>query len=115
MVPDDELAPARKEAIEEAILCLGLRQSRLNGKRKSVLRRALRAIKRYKDVDHVPKGVRTERDVENLREARAELLAMSAPAGEFAAAVRCLLVAYSLKHLVRADELRPLALAQEDV
>lgn len=115
VLPDMELTPEQKAAIEDAIGYLGLRQSRLNGKRKSVLRRTLRVIMRYKEIDCVPKGNRTPRDVKNLNEARGELLAMSAPTGEFAAAVRCLLVAYGLKHLVRADELKPLQLAHEDV
>ena len=115
VTPDDELPPEQKAAIEEAIGYLGLRQSRLNGKRKSVLRRALRAVHRYKEVERVPRGQRTPRDAQNLQEARGELLAMSAPTGEFAAAVRCLLVANRLRHLVRTDELKPLALAQEDI
>lgn len=72
-------------------------------------------IKRYKEADAAPRGKRTARDVANLNEARGELLAMSAHTGEFSAAVRCLLVASGLKHLVRREELAPLAVAAEDV
>ena len=115
VTPDDELTADQKAVIEEAIGYLGLRQSRLSGKRKSILRRALRAINRYKEVDRVHKGKRTPRDEKNLKEARGELLAMSAPTGEFAAAVRCLLVAHGLRHLVQMNELKPLELAQEDI
>ena len=112
VTPVDDLPPDQRAAIEEAIGCLGLRQSRLNDKRRSILRQALRAVNRYKEVDCVPKGERTHRDAKNLQEARGELLAMSASTGEFAAAVRCLLVAYGLRHLIRMDELKPLELTQ---
>lgn len=112
---DAELSAAQQAAIEEAIVCLGLRQSRLNGRRRTVLRRASRAALRYKDVHRLPSGARTPRDVTILNEARAELLAMSAPHAEFAAAVRCLLVAYGLRYLVRTDELAPLAMEVGEV
>lgn len=112
---DAEISATQKAAVEKAILCLGLRQSRLNGRRRAVLRRASRAASRYKDVHRVPSGERTSRDMTVLSDARAELLAMSAPSAEFAAAVRCLLVAYGLRHLVRTDELAPLAMAAGEV
>ena len=115
VVPDPELSEHRKAQVEQAITCLGLRQSMLNRRRRSKLRICLRAIRRYKEADAVLRGERTARDVANLEEARGELLAMSAPSGEFAAAVRCLLVASGLKHLVRREELAPLAVAAEDV
>ena len=115
VVADFEKPPEQRAAIENAIICLGLRQSMLNGRRRSVLRRASRAALRYKTVDQVPKGARTQRDQDALSQARAEMLAMSAPAAEFAAAVRCLLVAYGLRQFVSTDELKPLAMAHEDV
>lgn len=115
VVPDPEMPADQRAAVEEAIACLGLRQSRLNGRRRALLRRATRAAIRFKKARDVPAGTRTERDRENLSEARAELLAMSAPSAEFAAAVRCLLVAHGLRHLVRTDELAPLSLAQDQV
>lgn len=113
--PDSEMSPEQRASVEEAIICLGLRQSRLNERRRAVLRRAARAAIRFKEARHVPAGTRTSRDTANLNEARAELLAMSAPTAEFAAAVRCLLVAYGLKQLVRTDELAPLAMAHDQV
>lgn len=115
VAPDPEMLPDQKAAVEEAITCLGLRQSRLNGRRRAVLRRATRAAVRYKEASRVPAGARTVRDIANLNEARAELLGMSAPTADFAAAVRCLLVAYGLRHLVSADELAPLAMAHDQV
>lgn len=115
VIPDPDLPTPHQIAVEEAIGYLGLRQSRLNGRRRSVLRRCIRAIRRFKDVDAVPKGSRTDRDIVNLNEARGELLAMSAPSGEFASAVRCLLIDYGLRHLVSRDELKPLAFKEEDV
>ncbi|MGN6152646.1 MAG: hypothetical protein ACTHOH_11675 [Lysobacteraceae bacterium] len=115
VAPDPEMLPDQKAAVEEAITCLGLRQSRLNERRRAVLRRAARAAVRFKDTSRVPAGARTVRDMTNLNEARAELLAMSASKGEFAAAVRCLLVAYGLRQLVSTDELAPLAMAPDHV
>lgn len=115
VVPDPELSERRKAQVEHAIVCLGLRQSMLNRRRRSRLRICLRAIRRYKEADAVPRGERTPRDVANLDEARGELLAMSAPTGEFAAAVRCLLVANGLRHLVRREELVPLSAGAEEV
>jgi hypothetical protein len=113
VAPDGEMPPAQQAAVEEAIVCLGLRQSRLNERRRATLRRASRAAQRFKKVKIVPLGMRTERDTQIINEARAEMLAMSASTAEFAAAVRCLLVAYGLKQLVRPDELAPLALPQD--
>lgn len=115
VIPDWSLPPKQREEIEKVIGYLGLRQSKLNGMRRSTLRRAIGAIMRYKDVDRVPKGDRTPRDIKNLNEARSELLSMSSPSGTFAAAVRCILVANGLKHLVRTDELKPLQLHDEYV
>lgn len=115
VVPDAEMPADQRAAVEEAITCLGLRQSRLNGRRRAVLRRAARAALRFKKARDLHAGTRSERDRENLNEARAELLAMSAPTAEFAAAVRCLLVAYGLRQLVRTDELTPLAMAHDEV
>lgn len=115
VAPDPEMPAEQRATVEEAIICLGLRQSRLNGRRRAAMRRATRAAMRFKEVSRVPAGARTVRDTANLNEARAELLAMSAPTAEFAAAVRCLLVAYGLRHLVRTDELAPLALAHDQV
>lgn len=115
VAPDPEMPADQRAAVEEAITCLGLRQSRLNERRRAVLRRATRAAMRFKEASRVPAGARTVRDTANLNEARAELLAMSAPSAEFAAAVRCLLVAYGLRQLVRTDELAPLAMAHDQV
>lgn len=115
VAPDPQMLPDQRAAVEEAIICLGLRQSRLNERRRAVLRRATRAAMRFKEASRVPTGARTVRDTANLNEARAELLAMSAPTAEFAAAVRCLLVAYGLRQLVRTDELAPLAMAHDQV
>lgn len=112
---DREMSPEQRASVEEAIICLGLRQSRLNERRRAKLRIASRAASRYKDVMRVPVGARTALAVKVLNEARAELLAMSAPTAEFAAAVRCLLVAYRLRQLVRSEELTPLALAHDEV
>lgn len=115
VAPDPEMLPDQRAAVEEAITCLGLRQSRLNERRRAVLRRATRAAMRFKEAGRVPVGARTVRDTANLNEARAELLAMSAPTAEFAAAVRCLLLAYGLRQLVRTDELAPLAMTHDQV
>jgi hypothetical protein len=112
---NSEMSPEQRVSVEEAIVCLGLRQSRLNERRRAVLRRATRAARRFKEASRVPTGMRTVRDTESLNEARAELLAMSAPSAEFAAAVRCLLVAHGLRQLVRTDELAPLAMAHDEV
>lgn len=115
VVADPDLDEDVRLNVETAIRCLGLRQSMLNGRRRSVLRRCRRTIERYKKVDRTAKGVRTPTESAVLEEARSELLAMSAPAAEFAAAVRCLLVVNGLRTLVVQDELKPLALCAEDV
>jgi hypothetical protein len=115
VAPDIKLSPDQRASVEQAIVCLGLRQSRLNERRRTVLRRATRAALRFKDVNRVPMGTRNVRDTAYLNEARAELLAMSAPTAEFAAAVRCLLLAYGLRQLVRTDELTPLSMPDDQV
>lgn len=115
VVPDPDLDPEIKAAVSNAIRYLGLSQSMLNGKRRSVLRRAARAIVRYKDVAKIPKGDRSENDRKNFEQTKAELLAMSSPSGEFAAAVRCYLIANGLRYLVLQDELRALAMDPEEV
>jgi hypothetical protein len=115
VVPDPGLEESEKLQIEAAIGYLGLRQSFLNHQRARVLNRCRRTIKRYKAVQKVPKGQRTQRDTENMNEARNELLAMSSPTGEFAAAVRCFLIANGLKGIVVRDELKPLALPDTEV
>lgn len=115
VVADPNLDEDVRAKVETAIQCLGLRQSMLNGRRRSVLRRCRRAIDRYKSINRKPKGTRTPVEVKVLEEARNELLAMSAPSAEFAAAVRCLLVTNGLRFFVIQDELKPLALSAEDV
>lgn len=115
VIPDPDLDDDDKQLVEAAIGFLGLRQSHLNRQRAKVLNRCRRAIHRYKAVLKVQKGKRTQRDVENMNEARNELLAMSSPSGEFAAAVRCFLIANGLQALVVRDELKPLALPAGDV
>lgn len=115
VVPDPYLDDEIQKVIITAIDCLGLRQSMLNGQRRRVIRRATRAIHRYKDVSKIPKGNRTENDNKNIGEAEAELLAMSSPSGEFAAAVRCCLIANGLRNLVVQDELKPRAMNAAEV
>lgn len=115
VIADPDLDENVRQNVEMAIQCLGLRQSMLNGRRRSALRRCRRSIDRYKNVDRIPKGTRTPAESAALAEARSELLAMSAPSAEFTAAVRCLLVANGLRTLVVQDELKPLALNAEDV
>jgi hypothetical protein len=115
VVPDLDLDDDDKQVVESAIGFLGLRQSLLNRQRVKVLNRCRRAIRRYKVVQKLPKGKRTQRDTDNMNEARNELLAMSAPTGEFAAAVRCFLIANGLRGLVIRDELKPLALPVNEV
>lgn len=115
IVPDPDLDDDTKLCVETAIQCLGLRQSMLNRLRLSAIRRCLRSIRRYKEVARMPKGVRTKFESDALEEARSELLAMSAPGAEFAAAVRCCLISNGLKGFVTRDELRPIALSPADV
>lgn len=113
--PDPDLAPEMQEAVSKAIRYLGISQSLLNGKRRSMLRRVARIIARYKDVAKIPKGDRSDNDRKNIEEGKAELLAMSSPSGEFAAAVRCYLIANGLRHLVVQDELKAMAMAPEEI
>lgn len=115
VVPDQTLDDGTKAAVETAIQYLGLGQSMLIRQRNRVLHRCRRAIHRYKSVFKKPKGARTEVETQNMNEARSELLAMSAASGEFAAAVRCCLIAHGLRHLVIQDEMRAKALPEEVV
>lgn len=115
VVPDPDLDDDMKSCVETAIQCLGLRQSILNGQRVRVMRSARRAVIRYKRADKIPRGSRSESDKATLDEARAELLAMSAPSAEFSAAVRCCLIANGLRKLVVQDELKPLAMNPAEV
>ena len=87
----------------------------LNGQRVRVMRSARRAVDRYKRIDKIPRGSRSESDKATLEEARAEMLARSAPSAEFSAAVRCLLIANGLRKLVVQDELKPLAMNSAEV
>ncbi len=115
VVPAPELEPDAQASVTLAIDYLGLKQSILIGQRRRTMRQARRAINRYKAVARIPKGERSANDRANLNEAEAELLAMSSPSGEFAAAVRCYLIANGLRHLVLQDELRVRAMDPEEV
>jgi len=113
--PDPMLDEDEKKNVELAIQYLGLRQSMLNGQRNRVLNRCRRAIRRYRAVCKKSPGIRTLEEITIMDDARAELLAMSSPSGEFAAAVRCCLIANGLRYLVVQDELKPQALPAEAV
>lgn len=115
VVPAQELEPDEQASVNLAIDYLGLRQSMLRDQRRRTMLRARRAITRYKAVAKTPRGERSANDRANLREAEAELLAMSSPSGEFAAAVRCCLIANGLRHLVLQDELKVRAMDPRDV
>lgn len=108
--PDLEVDPDVRANIELAIQCLGLRQSQLNQRRRSAWRICKRTIGRYKRIIRKPKGKRTPEDMATLNEAREELIAMSKASSEFAATVRCCLIAHGLRQLVVQDEILPLAL-----
>lgn len=108
--PDPDLAASVQSNVELAIQCLGLRQSQLNQRRRAAWRICKRTIGRYKRIDSKPKGERTPEDIETLNEAREELVAMSKASSEFAATVRCCLIAHGLKQFVVRDEILTLAL-----
>lgn len=115
VVPAPELEPDAQASVILAIDYLGLKQSMLIGQRRKKMRQARRAINRYKAVSRIPKGERSANDRANLKEAEAELLAMSSPSGEFAAAVRCYLIANGLRHLALQDELKLRAMDPQEV
>lgn len=115
VVPAPELEPDAQASVTLAIDYLGLKQSMLIGQRRRKMRQARRAINRYKAVARIPKGERSANDRANLKEAEAELLAMSSPSGEFAAAVRCYLIANGLRHLALQDELKLRAMDPQEV
>lgn len=115
VVPDPDLDEQTQSLVEQAIIQLGLRQSKLNKARAAILNKCRRALVQYKEVLKVPRGQRTERDNKNAEESRSLLLAMASPSGEFAAAVRCFLIANGLKQFARRDELAPLAMSAEQV
>lgn len=115
VVPDPDLDEQSKEHIERAIGHLGLRQHKLNRARASTLNKCRREVHRYKEIRKIPKGQRTDRDRKDFEQARALLLAMASPMGEFAAAVRCFLIANGLKEFALRDELKPLALPADEV
>jgi hypothetical protein len=110
ILPDPDLEEGAKSNVNLAIQYLGLQQSQLNAQRRSAWRNCNRTIKRYKRIDKIAKGDRTQLEVDMLKEAREELVAMSKASSEFAAAMRCCLIAHGLKQLVVRDELLPLAL-----
>ncbi|WP_155769786.1 hypothetical protein [Burkholderia vietnamiensis] len=114
VTPDPDLDDQTKQNVEIAITCLGLRQTMLNERRRSLWRRCSRAIGRYKDVERIPKGERTERDQKNINDAREELVNMAKASSEFAATARCCLIAHGLRRLIVADEFLPLAEAAGD-
>lgn len=107
---DSDLAADIQSNVELAIQCLGLRQSQLNQRRRAAWRICTRTIGRYKRIDSKPKGERTLDDIETMKEAREELVTMSKASSEFAATVRCCLIAHGLKQFVVHDEIIPLAL-----
>ena len=109
IVPDPDLAEPTKSNVMLAIQYLGLQQSQLKDKRRSAWRICKRIIDRYKRIDRIPKGDRTESDAQTLTEAREELVAISKASSEFAAAMRCCLIVHGLKQLVVRDEMLPLA------
>lgn len=115
VVPDPALDDDAQKVVSTAIDYLGLRQSMLNEQRRRVMRRAARAIHRYKAIVRIRKGDRTANDDANMAEAQAELLAMSSPSGEFSAAVRCYLIANGLRALVVQDELKMRAMDPTEV
>nr|WP_314705716.1 hypothetical protein [uncultured Comamonas sp.] len=112
VLPSPELEPEMQKVVSKAIRYLGISQSLLNERRRSMLRRVARIIARYKAVAKIPKGDRSDNDRQNIEVATAELLAMSSPSGEFTAAVRCYLIANGLRHLVVQDELKAMALEE---
>jgi len=107
---DPDLSSGMQDNVELAIQYLGLRQSQLNQKRRTTWRICKRTIDRYKRVDGKAKGERTPEDAATLNEAREELIAMAKASSEFAATVRCCLIAHGLKQLAVRDEMLPLAL-----
>lgn len=111
IVPDPDLEEEAKPNVNLAIQYLGLQQSQLNTQRRSAWRKCKRVIDRYKKIKKIPKGERTHVEADTLKEAREELVTLSKASSEFAAAMRCCLIAHGLRRLVVQDELLPLGLA----
>lgn len=110
---DSDLAPEVREHVELSITYLGLRQSQLNGARRTTWRRCLKKIKQYSRIAKKKKGERTADESQLLLEFREELLGMSRASSEFAAVARSCLKANRLPQFVVSDELLPLAAIQD--
>lgn len=107
--PDPDLREHVQNSIKVAIDYLGLRQSQLDGKRRTTWRECNKKIVKYNRIAKKPKGARTAEESETLIELAKELCAMSCAASEFAAVARCCLIANRLSQFIIRDELTALA------
>lgn len=102
-LPDDE-----KALVDQAIVCLGIRQDQLNWKRRAKWRECVRKIVQYNRFFKKPKGLRTAEESETMVELAKEIMTMASCKSEFSAAVRCCLKSHRLEQFAIRDELIPM-------
>jgi hypothetical protein len=102
-LPEDERA-----LVEQAIICMGLRQDQLNWKRRVKWRECVAKITKYNRFFQKRKGARTAEETETMVELAKEIMTMASCKSEFSAAVRCCLRSHRLDEFVVRDELNPL-------
>lgn len=107
-VAADDLSEQERAHVEQAILCLGLRQDQLNWKRRAKWRECARKIAQYSRFYKKPRGQRTAEETETMEELAKELITMASCKSEFSATVRCCLRSHRLDAFVIRDELNPL-------
>jgi hypothetical protein len=108
--PSKKLSEAEQRSVDDAIVRLGIRQSLLNGLRRSKWRECARKIDKYDRFYKKPKGHRTPEETETMDELVVELITMASAKSEFSATVRCCLKSRGLDEFAIRDELNQLVL-----
>jgi hypothetical protein len=108
--PSKKLGEAERQSVDDAIVRLGIRQSLLNGLRRSKWRDCARKIDKYDRFYKKPKGHRTAEEAETMDELVVELVTMASSKSEFSATVRCCLKSRGLDDFAIRDELSALVI-----
>jgi hypothetical protein len=109
--PASHLDKDTKDAIDLAIVRMGIRQEMLNEERRKKWRDCARTIDKYDRFIRKPKGDRTNEERETIDELAQELITMASAESEFSATARCCLQSRRLSMFIVRDELKPLILA----
>jgi hypothetical protein len=108
--PAAHLDDETKEAIDLAIVRMGIRQEMLNEERRKKWRDCARTIDKYDRFIRKPKGDRSEEERQTIDELAQELITMASADSEFSATARSCLQSRRLSMFIVRDELNPLKL-----